>query len=98
VVNPSGVVVPMVGWKQAPLSAVTSRFPVSDKYFHTLCNTMDVMIECMCLWLSFTVFEQLLEILICFCKLIFTWPSIYLSLAARELWDVSLQESWGRIN
>jgi hypothetical protein len=51
---------------------------------------MDVMIECLCLWLSFTVFEQLLERLICFCKMtIFTWPSTYLSLAARELWNVN---------
>jgi hypothetical protein len=35
-----------------------------DKYFHTLCNILDVMIECLCLWLSLAVFEELLEILI----------------------------------
>jgi hypothetical protein len=28
VVNPLGVIEPMVGWKQAPLSAVASRCPV----------------------------------------------------------------------
>ena len=54
----------MVGWKQEPLSAVASWFPISYKYVHTLCNEMDVMVECLCLWLSFTVFEKFLEILI----------------------------------
>jgi hypothetical protein len=49
--------VPMVGWKQAPLLGVASQFLVSDKYLNTLCNEMDVMVECLCLWLSFTVFE-----------------------------------------
>jgi hypothetical protein len=44
-VNPSGVVVPMVGWKQAPLSTVASRTLVSDKYLHTLCIEMEMMIE-----------------------------------------------------
>jgi len=39
------MVVPMVGWKQAPLSAVASRFLVFDKYFHTLCIEMEMMIE-----------------------------------------------------
>jgi hypothetical protein len=37
--------VPMVGWKHAPLSAITSRFLVSDKYFHTLCTEMEMVIE-----------------------------------------------------
>jgi hypothetical protein len=45
-----------------------SRF---DKYFHTLCNTLDVMIECMCLWLSIELFEKLLEMLIFLCKLLY---------------------------
>jgi hypothetical protein len=39
------VVLPMVGWKQEPISAVASRFPVSDKYFHTLRIEMEMMIE-----------------------------------------------------
>jgi hypothetical protein len=69
----------MVGWKQAPISAVASRFLFSDKYFHTLCNTMDVMIECLCLWLSFTVFEQLLEMLILFCKLLYLHGLLFTS-------------------
>jgi hypothetical protein len=46
-------------------------FSSSDKYFHTLCNTLDVIIECLCLWLSVAVFEQLLEMLIYFCKLLY---------------------------
>jgi hypothetical protein len=37
--------VPMVGWKQEPLLAVASWFLVSDKYLHTLCNEMEMMIE-----------------------------------------------------
>jgi hypothetical protein len=45
VVNPSGVVVLMVGWKQAPLSAVASQFLLSDKDLHTLCIEMEMMIE-----------------------------------------------------
>jgi hypothetical protein len=49
VVNPSGVTVPMVGRKRAPLSAVASHFLSSDKYFHTLCNMLDVMMKCLCL-------------------------------------------------
>jgi hypothetical protein len=46
-------------------------FSISNKYFHTMCNTLDAMIECLCLWLSFAVFKQLLEILFCFCKLLY---------------------------
>jgi hypothetical protein len=45
VVNLSGVAVRMVGWKQAPLSTVTSRFPLSHKYFHTWCIEMEMRIE-----------------------------------------------------
>jgi hypothetical protein len=33
VVNPSGFTEPMVGWKQAPLSAVTTRLVFSDKCY-----------------------------------------------------------------
>jgi hypothetical protein len=46
-------------------------FSSSNKYFHTLCNTMDAMIESLFLWLSFIVFEQLLEMLIFFYKLLY---------------------------
>jgi hypothetical protein len=35
----------MVGWKQAPLSTVTSRIWFLDKYFHNLCIEMENMIE-----------------------------------------------------
>jgi hypothetical protein len=60
------------GWveKYTPFSNL-STFSSSDKYFHTMCDTLDVIIECMCLWLSFTVFEQLIEMLIFFCKLLY---------------------------
>ena len=44
-VNPIGVDVPMFGWKHAPLLAVASQFPISNKYLHTMCNEMDVVIE-----------------------------------------------------
>jgi hypothetical protein len=37
--------VPMIGWKQAPLSSVASQFPFSDKYLHTLCIEMEMMVE-----------------------------------------------------
>jgi hypothetical protein len=79
VVNPLGVVVPMVGWKQTPLSAIASHFPFYDKYLHTLCNEMEVMVECMCLWSSFIVFEQLLEMIICFYKLIYLHGILFAS-------------------
>ena len=46
-------------------------FSSSDKYFHTMCNTLGAMIECLCLWLRFTVFEQLLEMHIFLCKLLY---------------------------
>jgi hypothetical protein len=60
------------GWVET-CTPFNSRFTFSssDKYFHTLCNTLDAMIECLCLWLSLAVFEQLLEMLICFCKLLY---------------------------
>jgi hypothetical protein len=32
-------------------------FSNSDKYLHILCNTLDAMIEYLCLWLSIAVFE-----------------------------------------
>jgi hypothetical protein len=53
------------GWVETN-TPFSSRFTFSssDKYFHTLCNILDVMIECLCLWLSLAVFEQLLEMLI----------------------------------
>jgi hypothetical protein len=46
VVNLLGVVVPMVGWKHAPLSAFTSQLYFFDKYLHTLCVEMEMVIEC----------------------------------------------------
>jgi hypothetical protein len=65
------------GWVETG-TPFRSRFMFSkyDKYFHTLCNTVDAMIECMCLWLSFTVFEQLLQILNCFCKLLYIYMAL----------------------
>jgi hypothetical protein len=45
-------------------SAVASQFLVFDKYFHTLCTRMEAMVECLCLWLNFTVFDKSLEMLI----------------------------------
>jgi hypothetical protein len=53
------------GWVETG-TPFSSRFTFSssDKYFHTLCNILDAMIEGMCLRLSLAVFEQLLEILI----------------------------------
>jgi hypothetical protein len=35
----------MVGWKHAPLSTVTSQTLVYDKYLHTLCIEMEMMVE-----------------------------------------------------
>ena len=60
------------GWEETS-TAFNSHFTFSsfDKYFHTLCNILDAMIECLCLWLSLVVFEQLLEMLIFFCKLLY---------------------------
>jgi len=60
------------GWEET-CTPFSSHFTFSsyDKYFYTLCNTLDVMIECLCLCLSFAVFEKLLEMLICFCKLLY---------------------------
>ena len=60
------------GWVETstPFSSLFT-FSSSDKYFHTLCNTLDVMIECLCLWLIFVVFEQLLEMIIFFRKLLY---------------------------
>jgi hypothetical protein len=51
------------GWVEIG-TPFSSRFTFSnsDKYFHT--HILDMMIECMCLWLILAVFEQLLEILI----------------------------------
>jgi hypothetical protein len=53
------------GWVETN-TPFSSRFTFynSDKYFHTLCNILDAMIGCLCLWLSLVVFEKLLEMLI----------------------------------
>jgi hypothetical protein len=37
--------VPMVGWKQTLLLVFASQFLVSDKYLHTLCIEMEMMVE-----------------------------------------------------
>jgi hypothetical protein len=37
---------------------------VSDKYFHTLCTRMEVMVECLCLLSNFTMFDKSLEMLV----------------------------------
>ena len=60
------------GWVETntPFSSCF-MFYSSDKYFHTMCNALGAMIECLCLWLSFTMFEQLLEMHILLCKLLY---------------------------
>jgi hypothetical protein len=60
------------GWKETntPFSG-RFNFSSSDKYFHTLCNTLDAMIEYLCLCLSLAVFEHLIEMLIFFYKLLY---------------------------
>jgi len=44
-INFLGVVVPMVGWKYEPLSAITLWFLVSHKYLLTLSIEMEMMIQ-----------------------------------------------------
>jgi hypothetical protein len=47
------------GWVETG-TPFSNRFTilVSDKYFHTLCTGMEVMVQCLCLWLNFTVFDK----------------------------------------
>jgi hypothetical protein len=72
-VNPLGVVVPMVGGKHAPLSAVASHFPFMISIIILCVYILDAMMECLCLWLSISVFEQLLEMLIFLSKLFYLY-------------------------
>ena len=53
------------GWVETS-TLLSSSFTiwVSNKYFHTLYNGMEMMVECLCLWLTFTVFDKSLEMLI----------------------------------
>jgi hypothetical protein len=71
VVNLVGVVVPMVGRKMSTPFNSCFTFSSSDKYFHTWCIILDVMMKCLCLLFSLSVFDQLLEMLFDSCKLLY---------------------------
>jgi hypothetical protein len=47
-VNPSGVVVPLVGRKQTPLSTVASHSPFFISIITLCVYILDVMMECLC--------------------------------------------------
>jgi hypothetical protein len=47
VVNPLGVTEPMVGWKRAPLPAVTSRYLVLISVFILYELNWELMVACM---------------------------------------------------
>jgi hypothetical protein len=57
VVNPSGVVVPMVGRKHTPLSTATSHSTFLISIVIPCVYILDVMMEFLCLWLCLSIFE-----------------------------------------
>jgi hypothetical protein len=63
----------MVGRKHAPLSAVASHSPFLISIIILCVYIYGCDDECLCLWLSLSVFEQLLEMLIFFCKLLYLY-------------------------
>jgi hypothetical protein len=49
VAKPLGVIEPMVGWKQAPLSSISSRLMVLISVFMPCDFELDIMNACVCL-------------------------------------------------
>jgi hypothetical protein len=62
------------GWEEIgnPFSS-RFTFSISNKYYHTLCIYIGCEDECLCLWLSSLVFEQSLEMFLCFYNLLYLY-------------------------